>query len=45
MSEEDGMQVADLETQFAELDGYTAEARAGELLLGVGIPAGTACRA
>ncbi|SHF45502.1 ATPase components of ABC transporters with duplicated ATPase domains [Modicisalibacter ilicicola DSM 19980] len=38
MSEEDGMRVADLETQFAELDGYTAEARAGELLLGLGIP-------
>ncbi|MCH8498858.1 MAG: ABC-F family ATPase [Marinobacter sp.] len=38
MSEEDGMKVADLETEFAELDGYTAESRAGELLLGVGIP-------
>jgi ATPase subunit of ABC transporter with duplicated ATPase domains len=38
MSEEDGMQVAELEIKFAELDGYTAEARAGELLLGVGIP-------
>ncbi|HET8791302.1 MAG TPA: ABC-F family ATPase [Modicisalibacter sp.] len=38
MSEEDGMRVADLETQFAEHDGYTAEARAGELLLGLGIP-------
>jgi len=38
MSEEDGMRVADLETRFAELDGYTAEARAGELLLGLGIP-------
>jgi len=38
MSEADGMRVADLETEFAELDGYTAEARAGELLLGVGIP-------
>jgi ATPase subunit of ABC transporter with duplicated ATPase domains len=38
MSEEDGMRVADLEIEFAELDGYTAEARAGELLLGVGIP-------
>ncbi|MGA7986555.1 MAG: ATP-binding cassette domain-containing protein, partial [Burkholderiales bacterium] len=32
------MKVADLEVEFAELDGYTAEARAGELLLGVGIP-------
>lgn len=38
MSDEDGMKVADLEVQFAELDGYTAESRAGELLLGVGIP-------
>nr|WP_275660762.1 ABC-F family ATPase [Vibrio mediterranei] len=38
MSEEDGMKVADLEVQFAELDGYMAEAKAGELLLAVGIP-------
>tara|TARA_R110001592_G_scaffold4275_14_gene24028 strand:+ start:25192 stop:26826 length:1635 start_codon:yes stop_codon:yes gene_type:complete len=38
MSEEDGMKVAELETEFAEMDGYTAEARAGELLLGLGIP-------
>jgi ATPase subunit of ABC transporter with duplicated ATPase domains len=38
MSEEDGMKVADLEIEFAELDGYSAESRAGELLLGVGIP-------
>ena len=38
MSEEDGMRVADLETEFAEMDGYTAESRAGELLLGLGIP-------
>ncbi|MBS4098023.1 MAG: ABC-F family ATPase [Sulfuricella sp.] len=37
-SEEDYMRAADLETQFGELDGYTAEARAGELLIGVGIP-------
>lgn len=37
MTEEDGMKVADLEVQFAEMDGYTAESRAGELLLGVGI--------
>jgi len=33
MSEEDGMRAADLEHDFAEMDGYTAEARAGELLL------------
>ncbi len=38
MSEEDGMRVADLEVEFAEMDGYSAEARAGELLLGLGIP-------
>jgi ATPase subunit of ABC transporter with duplicated ATPase domains len=38
MSEEEGMEVADLEVRFAELDGYTAEARAGELLLGLDIP-------
>ena len=38
MSEEDGMKVGDLEMEFAELDGYTAESRAGDLLLGVGIP-------
>jgi len=38
MSEEEGMQVAELEVEFAELDGYTAESRAGELLLGLEIP-------
>jgi ATPase subunit of ABC transporter with duplicated ATPase domains len=38
MSEADGMAVADLEVQFAEMDGYTAESRAGELLLGLDIP-------
>ena len=38
MSEEDGMKVAELEGEFAEMDGYTAESRAGELLLGLGIP-------
>lgn len=37
MSDEDGMKVADLETEFAELDGYSAESRAGELLLDAGI--------
>ena len=37
MSEEEGMQVAELEVQFAELDGYSAESKAGELLLGAGI--------
>ncbi|TVQ69048.1 MAG: ABC-F family ATPase [Oceanospirillales bacterium] len=38
MSEEDGMAVAELEVEFAEMDGYTAESRAGELLLGLDIP-------
>lgn len=38
MTEEDGIRVADLESEFAEMDGYTAESRAGELLIGVGIP-------
>ena len=37
-SEDDYMKAADLEHHFAEYDGYTAESRAGELLLGVGIP-------
>ena len=38
-SEEDYLHAAELEHYFAEYGGYTAEARAGELLLGVGIPA------
>ncbi len=38
MTEAEGMRVADLEVQYGELDGYTAESRAGELLIGVGIP-------
>jgi ATPase subunit of ABC transporter with duplicated ATPase domains len=37
-SEADYMQAAELEEKFAEYDGYTAESRAGELLMGVGIP-------
>ena len=37
MTEADGMKVAELETLFAEMDGYTAESRAGEILLGAGI--------
>ena len=36
-TEEDYMHAAELEGKFAEYDGYTAESRAGELLLGVGI--------
>lgn len=38
MSEEEGMLVADLEVKFGEMDGYTAESRAGELLMGLDIP-------
>ena len=38
MTEADGIRVAELESEFAEMDGYTAEARAGELLIAVGIP-------
>jgi ATPase subunit of ABC transporter with duplicated ATPase domains len=37
-TEDDYMRAAELEGVFAEYDGYTAESRAGELLLGVGIP-------
>jgi ATPase subunit of ABC transporter with duplicated ATPase domains len=38
MTEEEGMRVADLEVAFGELDGYSAESKAGELLLGLDIP-------
>ena len=37
MTEEEGMEVADLEVQFAEMDGYTAESRAGDILIAAGI--------
>jgi ATPase subunit of ABC transporter with duplicated ATPase domains len=37
LSDEDGMRVADLEVEFAEMDGYSAESRAGELLEDIGI--------
>ncbi len=37
MSEDDGMKVAELESQFAEMDGYSAESRAGDILLEAGI--------
>ena len=37
-TEDDYMRAADLEHHFGEYDGYTAESRAGELLMGVGIP-------
>jgi len=38
MSEDEGMKVAELEVLFSEMDGYTAESRAGELLSGLDIP-------
>ena len=38
MTEAEGMRVGDLENEFAEMDGYTADSRAGEILLSVGIP-------
>jgi len=38
MTEADGIRAGDLEAEFAEIDGYSAEARAGELLLGLDIP-------
>jgi len=37
MSDEDGMKVGELEVLFAEMDGYTAESRAGDILLQAGI--------
>ncbi|MDR8523732.1 ABC-F family ATPase [Shewanella fidelis] len=37
MSEEDGMYVGELESEFAEMDGYSAESRAGEILIEAGI--------
>ncbi len=37
-TEDDYMRATELEGKFAEYDGYTAEARAGELLLGLEIP-------
>ncbi len=38
MTEADGIRAGELEAEFAEMDGYTAESRAGELLLGLEIP-------
>jgi len=38
LSEADGMRAGHLESQFAELDGYSAEANASELLLSMDIP-------
>lgn len=37
MTEEEGMKVAELEVEFAEMDGYSAESRAEELLMSAGI--------
>lgn len=37
MSEEEGMRVAQLESDFAEMDGYSAESRAGDILIEAGI--------
>ncbi len=37
-SEDDYMRAAELEGVYGQYDGYTAESRAGELLLGAGIP-------
>jgi ATPase subunit of ABC transporter with duplicated ATPase domains len=36
--EKEFMKAAELEAKYAEYGGYTAEARAGELLLGLGVP-------
>ncbi|MEO8718175.1 MAG: ABC-F family ATPase [Burkholderiales bacterium] len=36
--EDEYLRAADLEHKYAEYGGYTAEARAGELLLGLGVP-------
>lgn len=38
-TDDDYMRAAELEAKYAEYGGYTAEAKAGELLLGVGITA------
>lgn len=37
-TDDDYMRAAELEAKYAEFGGYTAEAKAGELLLGAGIP-------
>lgn len=37
-TEEDGIKAAELECEFAELNGWEAESQAGELLIGLGIP-------
>jgi ATPase subunit of ABC transporter with duplicated ATPase domains len=38
MTEKEGERAADLEIKFGEMDGYSAESTAGELLEGLGLP-------
>ena len=38
ITDEQGLRVADLEVEFSDMNGYTAETDAEELLLGLGIP-------
>jgi ATPase subunit of ABC transporter with duplicated ATPase domains len=38
LSDADGMRLAEIEVEFAELDGYSAESNASALLEGIGIP-------
>jgi ATPase subunit of ABC transporter with duplicated ATPase domains len=38
LNDEDGMRIAEIEVEFAELDGYSAESNASALLEGIGIP-------
>jgi len=38
LNDADGMRIAEIEVEFAELDGYSAEASASALLEGIGIP-------
>ena len=38
LDDADGMRVAEVEVEFAELDGYSAESNASALLEGIGIP-------
>ena len=38
MTDEEGIRVSELEEQYADMGGYEAESRAGELLEGLGIP-------
>ncbi|SFE36057.1 ABC-F family ATP-binding cassette domain-containing protein [Alteribacillus iranensis] len=40
-SDEDGMRAAELEAEFAEMDGYEAETEASQLLQGLGVPEST----